>query len=91
MICTPMHYRFTGPLAATFHRYRYLSARQESIPSSNPVPVPTYYLLGNSINQSNEAYLGKVLLSQGAELAVVHTASSGQHHPGPLVVGVDIL
>ena len=35
--------------------------------------------------------LGEVLLSEGAELAVINSSSSGQHHPRALVVGADVV
>jgi len=35
--------------------------------------------------------LGEVLLGEGAELAVINSSSSSQHHPRALVVGADVV
>ena len=57
---------------------------------SNVGTLPAVLVHGDLVGDVSSD-LGEVFLGHGAEGAVAHAAGAGQHHPGPGVVGLDVV
>ena len=64
--------------------------QQKKIKSLKEIRIPAVHVNRSFMGNINTNF-AKVLLSELAELSMVNATSSGQHHAGALVVGLDVV